>query len=105
MSSDSDSWKKRGEAQEGEFFRKQNEKALERIQKRQEEEKPRLSPITGEVMKERTYMGVVIDVCEKSGGIWLDAGEMEEIIKLAKESGEGEENWLTKFFGDMFQTN
>ncbi|MEZ4753347.1 MAG: zf-TFIIB domain-containing protein [Bdellovibrionota bacterium] len=53
-------------------------------------------------MSQKTYMGVVIDVCDQSGGIWLDAGELEQIIQLAKESQDSDENWLTKFFGDIF---
>ena len=87
-------------AHEEEYFRKQNQEAMERIQKRTEEDKPRLSPITGEPMEQLTYMGVVIDRCTGSGGIWLDSGELEQILNAAKnEEEESESTWLAGFLG------
>ncbi|MBW3003397.1 zf-TFIIB domain-containing protein, partial [Candidatus Woesearchaeota archaeon] len=28
---------------------------------------------------------VVIDVCKKCGGMWVDAGELEKLAKITKE--------------------
>ena len=93
-----DAWNKRKEAQEEEYFRKQNQQALNRLQER-EEDKPRLSPISGEPMEQLTYMGVVIDRCKTSGGIWLDAGELEQIIKAVNDDGTSDqEGWVESFF-------
>ncbi|MCB0319164.1 MAG: zf-TFIIB domain-containing protein, partial [Bdellovibrionales bacterium] len=78
--------------------------AVKRIQKRQAEEKPRLSPITGEPMAQKSFMGVVVDICETSGGIWLDSGELDQIINLTKETDQGKENLLSRFFSDLFHT-
>lgn len=98
----SDTWDERRRAMEEQYFQNKNKEALSRIKAR-ETQKKRLSPITGEPMEELTVMGVIIDRCPKSGGIWLDAGELEQIIKTSKEA-EGGENWLTNFFGNLFQS-
>lgn len=90
----SKAWDDRRKAQEEEFFKKQNEAALKRIQER-EAEKPRLSPISGKPMEQITYMGVVIDKCSESGGIWLDAGELEQIIDTVhKHDGDDKDSFL-----------
>ena len=94
----SDAWDERRKAQEEEFFKKQNEAALQRIQER-EDEKPRLSPISGKPMDQVTYMGVIIDKCSESGGIWLDAGELEQIIDaFHKHDGDDKDSFLDTMF-------
>lgn len=93
----SDSWDKMKKAKEDQYFQKLNQEALERIGKRQEEDTPRLSPISGEPMKEETIMGVVVDRCNQSGGIWLDRGELE--VLMSKVKGESEDQtWLLDSF-------
>ena len=74
---------------------KKNQEAVDRLKKKQQEEKPRLSPITGEPMEQVVLDGVVIDRCPTSGGIWLDAGELEELIEAAKNKGESESGFLS----------
>jgi Zn-finger nucleic acid-binding protein len=57
----------------------------------------RLSPVTGKPMKPVNYggdTGVIIDVCEDTGGIWLDPDELEKIQMVI-------ENWETKLGADM----
>lgn len=96
--SDSDSWKKMERAKEDAYFEKQNQEALKRFGNKG---KPRLSPITGKPMEEVTFMGVAIDQCPDSGGIWLDAGEFEALLGAAK-SQDTEAAWLTNFFQGLF---
>jgi len=36
-------------------------------------------------MQKKTREGITIDKCEKCGGIWLDKGEMEKIIRKIEE--------------------
>ena len=79
----SDTWDEMRRAKEDQYFSKENEEALKRIKLRKAEDKPRLSPITGKPMKQVTLMGVVIDQCDDSGGIWLDRGELEQLNKAA----------------------
>jgi Zn-finger nucleic acid-binding protein len=98
----SDGWEKMKRAKEDEYFDRQNKEALNRL-KTKATDKPRLSPITGEPMEQLVLMGVVIDKCPTSGGIWLDAGELEEILRASREqSSEAYEGWLSKFFNDVF---
>ncbi len=87
-----DSWDERRRAQEEQYFQKQNEQALKRIKER-EQNTTRLSPVTGKQMEQLTLMGVVIDRCKDTGGIWLDAGELEQIIESSKTQGNS--NWLS----------
>lgn len=43
------------------------------------------SPIDGSPMREVERYGVKIDICQTSGGIWLDKGELEKIIMMIRE--------------------
>lgn len=96
-----DSWDSRRKALEDDYFQKKNQEALSRISERQEE-KPRPSPITGEPMEQLTIMGVVVDRCPTSNGIWLDAGELEEIIHASeKQESETGRNLLAEFFATI----
>jgi hypothetical protein len=96
----SNSWEDRKRAKEEEFFDKQNKEALNRI--KSEIRKPRLSPVSGEPMEEVVIDGVTVDRCKTSGGIWLDAGELEEILKRSQERGGTEGDWMKSFFGGLF---
>lgn len=83
----SDSWKDMKDAKEGIYFEKKNNEALERLKKKQQNiSKPRLSPVTGKELVQEVILGVVVDRCQESGGVWLDAGELEQIIDAAKEA-------------------
>lgn len=85
-------------AGEEEYFRKANQVAVERLAQRKQSEKPRLSPITGEVMVEEVIDGVVVDRCPSSNGIWLDAGELEQLIEAAKKlSDANKPTWFERF--------
>lgn len=94
----SNAWDEMRKAKEDSYFERKNQEALSRLKKKSEEEKPRLSPITGEPMEQVVMDGVVIDRCPKSGGIWLDAGELEELIEAAMSKDEEKVNWVSSFF-------
>lgn len=98
----SDNWDNMRRAKEDSYFEQQNKEALSRIKKR-DHGKPRLSPITGEAMQELTIMGVAVDKCPTSGGIWLDAGELEQILKTAqKEAEAGNTGFIGNFLSTLF---
>jgi Zn-finger nucleic acid-binding protein len=40
-------------------------------------------------MEKLKKQGVVIDVCKKCGGMWLDNGEMEKLSHMAKKMQKG----------------
>ena len=83
-----DSWNDMKRAKEEQFFAEENNKALERL-KAARSGKKRLSPVTGNPMNEVTMMGVNVDVCPESGGIWLDKGELELLLQAAKKDKDG----------------
>ena len=97
----SDTWDDMRRIKEEEFFEKQNREALTRLKSRSAEGQKRLSPVSGEPMEELTIMGVVVDRCPKSGGVWLDAGELEQILAAAAkpESKNFAESFLARLRG------
>jgi Zn-finger nucleic acid-binding protein len=44
------------------------------------------SPITGKPMNQEKIMGVSVDTCPDSGGIWLDATELDRLIKSSHQT-------------------
>ena len=83
---------------EEEYFQRKNKEVLERLAAKRKE-KPRPSPITGEPMVQEVINGVVVDRCKTSGGVWLDAGELEQLIECAKkEERAANRGWLSKLF-------
>lgn len=100
-----DSWDDRRKAKEDEYFAKENLKALERLKTRTGSE-IRKSPITGEPMEQVTIMGVVVDRCPKSGGVWLDKGELEQLMgHHTADPATTTDSKLTTFFRDLFGTS
>jgi hypothetical protein len=79
------SWDEMRKAKEDSYFDKKNREALERLAAKKDI--ARKSPITGEVMKQEVILGVVVDRCPTSGGIWLDAGELEQLIHNFQSAG------------------
>lgn len=82
------SWDEMRKAKEESYFDKRNREALERMAAHKPE-KPRLSPITGQPMTQEVVHGVVIDRCPTSGGVWLDHGELEQLLELDRSSAPG----------------
>lgn len=93
-----DQWKKREDALEAEYFDRKEKEALKRIAQKKAEGAERLSPITGKPMIQKSIFGVVVDKCTESGGIWLDAGELEQIIDMSRQNQPG---MLDKFFSAL----
>lgn len=44
-----------------------------------------LCPRCREFMQKLVEKGVVIDVCKKCGGMWVDAGELDKLVKIMQE--------------------
>ena len=94
-----DSFEARRKAAEEAYFQQQEQLALARLKAKQEEGKPRLSPISGKPMEQITIQGIVVDRCVDSGGIFLDAGELEEIVKASK--AQETSNWFDSFLAKI----
>ena len=97
----SNKWDERKKALEDEYFVKKERELLDKLksktaaeQKAQIKELCRMRcPKCGEPLKERSFQKIQIDQCTGCGGIWLDAGELEQVA--------GKEE--TSFLGKLFQ--
>jgi uncharacterized protein len=95
-----DKWDERKKAQEDEYFVRKERELLEKMKAKQQAEAQQVAkaaeeltcPRCGGVLKESTFQKVVIDQCAGCHGVWLDAGEIEQLV--AKESS----SWLGKFW-------
>ena len=93
-------WDERKKAKEDEYFVKQERELLAKLKLKQEAEAKEAAkkashmvcPKCGAPLKERSFQKILIDQCTGCGGIWLDAGEMEQVAE--KEGG----SWLGKFW-------
>lgn len=79
----SNSWDEMRKAKEDSYFAAKEKEALERLSTKTK----RISPVSGEPMEQITLHGVNIDRCPSSGGVWLDAGELEHLLKIAHDEG------------------
>ena len=93
-------WDERKKAQEDEYFVKKERELIAKMNEMQEAEAQATAkgafdmkcPKCGETLKERTFQKIVIDQCSGCHGIWLDAGELEQVAE--KEGA----SWLGKFW-------
>lgn len=96
----SDGLDERRKALEDSYFEKENQEKLAELSKKGSGR--RLSPVTGKPMVREVIHGVTVDRCEDSNGIWLDAGELEELVKvLSTKEKQETEGWITTFFGRL----
>ncbi len=91
----SDAWDDMRRAKEEEYFGKENKAALDRISARKAD-KPRLCPVNGASLKQEVTMGIVIDKCPDCGGVWLDNGELEQLLTAGSAGEPGRLAWITE---------
>ena len=93
-------WDERKKAKEDEYFVKRERELLAKLKLRQDAEAKEAEmkaslmkcPKCGAPLKERSFQKIQIDQCTGCNGIWLDAGELEQVA--AKENT----SWLGKFW-------
>ena len=91
----SDIFDERRRGLEEEYFQRKDKESLQRLREAIKEEAQRHSaePVTMDCprctgkLHAETYDEVGIDRCDTRGGIWLDAGELEQIISEESSSG------------------
>lgn len=96
-------WDERKKAVEDEYFLKKEKEAIEKLKAKQAQQAQAAlqevcrmrCPKCGEPLKERSFQKILIDQCTGCGGIWLDAGELEEV------AGKEEGSWLGRFWQKM----
>jgi uncharacterized protein len=95
-----DAMEERGRALEDEYFRRQEREAIEKLRAKmsaEEQEKAKAASALRCPKCDGTLEGVIveqveIDVCNTCGGVWLDAGELEQLSK--RETG----GWLSRLW-------
>lgn len=95
-----DKWDERKKAQEDEYFVRKERELLAKLKAKQEAESKaavtnpaRMTcPKCGEPLKTRSFQKIEIDQCTGCNGIWLDAGEMEQV------AGKENDSWLGRFW-------
>jgi len=89
-----DGLEERGRALEEEYFNRKNKEAIEKLRAKmkvaEEAKAAGLStmqcPRCDGHLKENNFEEVSIDTCDKCGGIWLDSGELEQLLKRDTDS-------------------
>lgn len=99
----SDAWDDRKKAMEEDYFRRKEQETIEKMraqmsaeQQAKEAEAATLQcPRCDGRLSEITFEDVQVDRCNKCGGVWLDAGELESLTK--REGG----GWLSRLWGSQ----
>jgi hypothetical protein len=87
----------RGKALENEYFRRQEQELIEKMKSKLQTEN--LTPSALKCPKcdgnltETNYENVKIDVCGSCSGVWLDAGELAQIVSKDENGG-----WFSRTF-------
>jgi Zn-finger nucleic acid-binding protein len=97
----SDAFDERRRGLEEEYFHRKNKEAIEKLREKMKvAEQAKAAgtssmncPRCGAALKGSEFEGVSIDSCEKCGGVWLDSGELEQLLQ--KDKG----GWLGGWFG------
>lgn len=90
----------RKKGMEEEYFHRKNMEAIEKLRSKikvSEEAKAAgnstmMCPRCDGKLEESKFEGVLIDTCDKCGGVWLDCGELGQLAKNAESSG-----WFSRF--------
>jgi uncharacterized protein len=88
---------KRGKALEEDYFRRQEQELIDKMRakmaaEKQESEALQCPKCDGK-LAEVAFEEIQIDICDKCGGAWLDAGELEMLTK------KDESGWLSRLWG------
>lgn len=88
----------RGKALEDEYFYKKEKELVAKMKEKMDAEKAAHSqlncPKCDGKLNEVAYENIQIDVCDKCGGVWLDAGELAQVMH----HDEGK-SWFSRLLG------
>ena len=86
---------------ENEYFRKKDQEAIEKLRAQMQASAEAKAAGTSSMqcprcdgtLAESKFEEVMIDTCDKCGGVWLDSGELQQLTK--KDKG----GWLSRYWG------
>ena len=92
----------RRKALEDEYFRRKDQEAIEKLRAKlavsQEAKAAGTSsmkcPRCDGNLKENKFEEIMIDTCDKCGGVWLDSGELEQLTAKEKEAP----GWIDRYW-------
>lgn len=86
----------RGKALENEYFRRKEQELIEKMRTKMQDavDLELQCPKCDGTLQETDYEDIKIDVCNKCGGVWFDAGELAQVVDKNENSG-----WLSRLFG------
>ncbi len=91
----------RGKALEDEYFHRREQELIEKMRAKLAAENNDVSklncPKCDGNLVETNYENIKMDVCGKCHGVWLDAGELAQI--LHKDKANGDSSWFGRIFG------
>lgn len=86
----------RGKALENEYFRRKEQELIEKMKKKLEAENAESldleCPKCDGTLVETDYENIKIDICNSCSGVWLDPGELAQIVDSE------DKGWLSRFF-------
>lgn len=87
----------RGKALENEYFRRQEQELIEKMKSKLQTGQTQTSnvecPKCDGSLIETAYENIKIDICNKCTGVWLDAGELAQIVSRDEQGG-----WFGRIF-------
>ena len=95
---DKDMLAERGDALEEDYFRRKNQELVARMKERLSTENSLQEtsfdcPKCDGRLQTGNFENIQIDICDTCGGVWLDAGELQQI------TSKQESSWLGRLFG------
>ncbi len=88
----------RGQALENEYFHRKEQELIEKMRAKLASEETKdlglACPKCDGTLQETTFENIKIDVCDKCGGVWFDAGELAQVVDKEKDGG---------WFGGLFK--
>jgi len=97
-------WDEREKSLEEEYFRRKEQELIERLRAKRLEEDQQAEaqksatncPKCDGTLMELTHEGVQIDRCNKCKGVWLDAGELQQLTSQDEQHG-----WLSRLWRSL----
>jgi hypothetical protein len=88
----------RGQALENEYFHRKEQELIEKMRAKMAGENATSldlkCPKCDGTLQETQYEDIKIDVCDKCTGVWLDAGELAQVVDKDKSGG-----WFSRLLG------